>query len=45
MNHEGYQTAHKIVKIQRQDGKRVVMWPDDLASGKLRFPTPPWSQR
>ena len=45
VDQDGFQTAHKMVMIQWQDGKRVVVWPDDLASGKLRFPTPPWSQR
>ncbi len=45
VDHDGFQTAHKMVMIQWQDGKRVVVWPDELASGKLRFPTPPWSQR
>jgi hypothetical protein len=24
--------------------KRVIVWPEELASGKLRFP-PPWRQR
>ena len=45
VDHDGFQTAHKMVMIQWQDGKRVVVWPDDLASGKLRYPTPPWNQR
>jgi branched-chain amino acid transport system substrate-binding protein len=45
VDHDGFQVAHKMVMIQWQDGRRVVVWPDDLASGKLRFPTPPWSQR
>ena len=45
VDQDGFQTAHKMVMIQWQDGKKVVVWPDDLASGKLRFPTPPWSQR
>ncbi|PYM75914.1 MAG: hypothetical protein DME10_02700 [Candidatus Rokuibacteriota bacterium] len=45
VDQDGFQIAHKMVMIQWQDGKRVVVWPDDLASGKLRFPTPPWSQR
>ncbi len=31
--------------IQVQDGKFVVVWPPDVASGKVRFPTPPWSKR
>jgi branched-chain amino acid transport system substrate-binding protein len=45
VDHDGFQTAHKMVMIQWQDGKRVVVWPDDLASGKIRYPTPPWNQR
>jgi hypothetical protein len=28
-----------------QDGKRVIVWPEDLAPGKPRFPTPPWRER
>jgi branched-chain amino acid transport system substrate-binding protein len=42
---DGFQTAHKMVLLQWQDGKRVVVWPDDLANGKPRFPTPPWNAR
>ncbi|MBI4592699.1 MAG: ABC transporter substrate-binding protein, partial [Candidatus Rokubacteria bacterium] len=41
----GFQTAHKMVLLQWQDGKKVIVWPDDLASGKLRYPTPAWNQR
>jgi branched-chain amino acid transport system substrate-binding protein len=42
---DGFQTAHKMVMLQWQDGKRIVVWPDDLASGKARYPTPEWSKR
>ncbi len=42
---DGLQIAHKMVTVQWQDGKRVIVWPDELAPGKPRFPTPPWSQR
>ena len=42
---EGFQVAHKMVTFQWQDGKKVIVWPDELAPGKPRFPTPPWSQR
>jgi branched-chain amino acid transport system substrate-binding protein len=42
---DGFQVAHKMVMLQWQDGKRVVVWPDELANGKPRFPTPPWTQR
>ncbi len=31
--------------FQWQDGKKVIVWPDELAPGKPRFPTPPWGQR
>jgi len=41
----GFQIGHKAIAIQWQDGKQVVVWPDKLASGKPRFPTPPWSGR
>jgi branched-chain amino acid transport system substrate-binding protein len=42
---DGLQIAHRMVTIQWQDGKRIIVWPDELAPGKPRFPTPPWSQR
>ncbi len=42
---DGFQIAHKMVTFQWQDGKKVIVWPDDLAPGKPRFPTPPWNQR
>ena len=45
VDERGYQIGHKAVTIQWQDGKQVVVWPDELVSGKVRFPTPPWSQR
>jgi branched-chain amino acid transport system substrate-binding protein len=42
---DGFQVAHKMVMLQWQDGKRVIVWPDDLANGKPRYPTPEWSKR
>ena len=42
---DGFQTAHRATILQWQDGKRVIVWPEDLANGKARFPTPPWNQR
>ncbi len=42
---DGFQVAHKMVMFQWQDGKKVTVWPDDLANGKPRYPTPGWSQR
>ena len=45
VDQDGFQTAHKMVTLQWQDGKIVIVWPDDLATAKLRYPTPPWNQR
>jgi branched-chain amino acid transport system substrate-binding protein len=42
---DGFQIAHKMVMLQWQDGKRVIVWPDDLANGKPRYPTPEWGKR
>jgi len=42
---DGFQVAHKMVMLQWQDGKRVVVWPDDLAGGKARYPTTEWGKR
>jgi branched-chain amino acid transport system substrate-binding protein len=41
----GFQTAHKMVLFQWQGGKKVIVWPEELAADRPRFPTPPWSQR
>ena len=45
VDERGYQLANRGLFIQWQDGARVVVWPDELAGGKARFPTPPWGQR
>jgi branched-chain amino acid transport system substrate-binding protein len=45
VDQDGFQVAHKVVLFQWQDGKKVTVWPADLASGKARFPTPAWNQR
>jgi branched-chain amino acid transport system substrate-binding protein len=42
---DGLQVAQTNVLFQWQDGKKVVVWPEDIAPAKPRFPTPPWSQR
>jgi len=41
----GFQTAHKMVTFQWQGGKKVIVWPKELAADRPRFPTPPWSER
>ena len=42
---DGFQLAHKMVLFQWQDGKKAIVWPDELALGPVRFPTPPWNAR
>ena len=45
VDERGYQISHKAITVQWQDGRTVVVWPDEAATGKPRFPTPPWSGR
>ncbi len=45
VDRDGFQIAHKMLMFQWQDGKKVIVWPEELAPLKARFPTPPWSQR
>ena len=45
LDRDGAQIGHKMLLIQWQDGKKVSVWPEELAPNKPRFPTPPWSQR
>jgi len=45
VDRDGLQIAHKMLLFQWQDGKKAVVWPEELAPGQARFPTPPWSQR
>ena len=35
---DGFQIAHKMVIFQWQDGKKVVVWPDDLAERQGALP-------
>jgi branched-chain amino acid transport system substrate-binding protein len=45
VDERGFQVGQKAITIQWQDDKQVVVWPDEVAGSKPRFPTPPWSQR
>ena len=45
VDRDGVQIAHKSVLFQWQDGKKAIVWPEELAANQPRFPTPPWSQR
>jgi branched-chain amino acid transport system substrate-binding protein len=45
VDQDGFQVSHKMVMFQWQEARKVIVWPDELAAGKARFPTPPWNQR
>jgi branched-chain amino acid transport system substrate-binding protein len=45
VDRDGLQVGHRLLLFQWQDGKRVIVWPGELAAGQARFPTPPWNQR
>jgi branched-chain amino acid transport system substrate-binding protein len=45
VDQDGFQISHKMQVFQWQDGKKVIVWPEEIAPGRPRFPTPPWSQR
>lgn len=41
----GKNIAKPTVLFQVQDGKYVVVYPEEFAEAKIRWPTPPWSER
>ncbi|MBI4610893.1 MAG: amino acid ABC transporter substrate-binding protein [Candidatus Rokubacteria bacterium] len=45
VDERGFQVAHKMVLHQWQDGKKVTVWPSQVAEGKPLYPTPPWLRR
>jgi len=45
VDRDGVQIGHKMLLVQWQDGKRAIVWPEELAPATPRFPTPPWSHR
>ena len=45
VDRDGVQVGHKMLLFQWQDGKKAIVWPEELAPNSPRFPTPPWSQR
>ena len=45
VDERGFQIGHKAITVQWQDDKQVVVWPDEVAVDKPRFPMPLWSGR
>ncbi len=41
----GLQTAHSMVSVQWQNGKKVIVWPQAAATGKLYYPMPTFAER
>jgi len=41
----GLQTGHTMVTVQWQNGKRVIVWPPEAATGKLYYPMPTFSDK
>jgi branched-chain amino acid transport system substrate-binding protein len=41
----GYQTANDGLFIQWQEGRKVIVWPDEVAEAEPRYPTPNWGER
>jgi hypothetical protein len=37
--------VRRILERPREAEAAAIVWPEELAPGKPRFPTPPWSQR
>ena len=45
VDERGYQTANDGLFIQWQDGEKVVVWPEEVATHEPWYPTPAWSER
>ena len=45
VDERGFQTAHKMVLHQWQNGNKVVVWPASVSDGKPLYPTPEWNSR
>ena len=42
---DGAAEAHPPLAVQIQDGKKVAIFPENVAEGKLRYPMKPWKAR
>ncbi len=40
-----HQAISKLIITQWQNGKSIVVWPSNEATGKLIYPVPPWNKR
>jgi anti-sigma B factor antagonist len=44
-NEQGRDIYNPMVAVQIQQGNIVTVWPEHLATGSARYPTPPWEER
>jgi branched-chain amino acid transport system substrate-binding protein len=44
-NEQGRADCNPMVVVQIQEGKIVTVWPEHLATGSVKYPTPPWEGR
>ena len=45
VDERGYQIANDGLFIQWQDGRKVIVWPDEVAEAEPRYTTPDWNER
>ena len=45
VNEQGQMVGHIPLTVQWQGGKKLIVAPENLATGELQLPTPPWDQR
>ncbi len=45
VNETGQQIGKEMYVMQWQDGRRRLVWPQNLAERELEFPFVPWSER
>lgn len=41
----GLQVGHTMVEVQWQDGKRIIVWPEDAQTGKPYYPMPTFAEK
>jgi len=44
-NEQGSDIYKPMVAVQIQKGKRAIVWPEHLATGSVKYPTPSWKER
>lgn len=44
-NEQGRDSYNPMVAIQIQEGRTITVWPEQLATGSILYPAPPWEGR